>query len=55
LVQRPAARALPCPAIDFGSGRPEKARTLLDVAVAMHTTIGMPKHIELAERVRARA
>ena len=31
------------------------ARTLIAEAIAMYTTIGMPRHIELAERVLARA
>ena len=28
-----------------------KARTLLNEAVAMYQTIGMPRHIELAEKM----
>ncbi len=32
-----------------------KARTLIAEAIAMYTTIGMPLHIELAERVLERA
>jgi class 3 adenylate cyclase/tetratricopeptide (TPR) repeat protein len=36
-------------------GDVDKARTLIAEAIALYTTIGMPKHIELAERVLARA
>ena len=36
-------------------GDVDKARTLIAEAIQMYTTIGMPRHIELAERVLARA
>ena len=36
-------------------GDVDKARTLIAEAIAMYTTIGMPRHIELAERVLVRA
>ncbi len=38
-----------------GPGDVDRARALLAEAIAMYTTIGMPRHIELAERVLARA
>ena len=36
-------------------GDAEKARALLAEAIEMYRTIGMPRHIELAERLLARA
>jgi hypothetical protein len=36
-------------------GDVEKARALLAEAIEMYTAIGMPRHIELAERVLTRA
>ena len=33
------------------SGDRDKARTLLGEAVEMYRTIGMPKHLEMAERM----
>jgi tetratricopeptide (TPR) repeat protein len=41
--------------IERNAGDIAKARALIAEAIAMYTTIGMPRHIELAERVLARA
>jgi hypothetical protein len=38
-----------------GPGDREKARTLLTEAIAMYRQIGMPKHIEIAEALLAKA
>ena len=35
-------------------GDRDKARTLVGEAIAMYQTIGMPKHVEMAEELRAK-
>ena len=34
-----------------GPGDREKARTLLGEAIELYRTIGMPKHVEIAEKM----